>query len=340
MKMKKWLSTALAGSTLLSTGAAAAESVSIGLPANHSFFGTHLYVAEEMGYFGDIEVEYLIFKGGSEVAKQVANGSADIGFAQPTEILITSLAKNGETLPIKYWYMLETKTMNQIAVPAASNIQSLDDIKGRVVGVSTLTASNVAQFKVVLARHGLDPEVDVVWRPVGLGAQHVQALKDGTIDVSATNNMRHAGYMFDGVELRVIPIEDTADQFGNGLFSHADTIESRSSVLAAIAAGVAKSTAYCAEMPAECVKIMYARFPELQSADRTDEQNAQFGVGQVEARNATAALREDQNAMYGYFPQSVWDASVDLLSSTITIPTDLDVSVLYTNDIVAKAAGM
>lgn len=339
MKLNKWFTSVLAGTTMLSAGAAAAEVVSIGLPASHSFFGTHLYVAEELGYFGDLDIEYMIFKGGSEVAKQVANGSADIGFAQPTEILISSLAAAGETLPVKYWYMLETRSANEIAVPVASDIQTIQDIKGRAVGISSPTASNVAQFRVILARHGIDPDKDVVWREVGLGAGHVQALLDGTIDVSATNNMRHAAYQFEGVDLRVIPMEDTADQFGNGLFSSLKTIETRPDTLAVIASGVAKATAYCAEMPAECVKILYKKFPELQSADRSDEDNLKFGLGQVAARNETAALREDQKGVYGYFPESVWKASVDFLSLTTEIPTDLDVSVLYTNDIVERAAG-
>lgn len=338
MRLTDWLLGALAATTMLGGAAAAAERVTIGLPDSHSFFGTHLYVAEELGYFGDLDVEYLVFKGGSEVAKQVANGSADIGFAQPTEILISSLAETGETLPVRYWYMLEARTMNQIAVPAASAIRSFEDLKGRVIGISSPTASNVMQFKVVLARHGLDPEADVVWRPVGLGAGHLQALIDGTIEVSATNNMRHAGYEFSGVELRVIPVEDTANLFGNGLFSHTDTIGARADAFATIAAGVAKATAHCVEAPAECVAILYKRFPELQSAERSDDENRKFGLGQVGARNATAALRDDQNGMHGYFPESVWAASVDFLSSTTEIPADLDVSILYTNDIVVKAA--
>jgi len=318
-------------------GESVADSLKFALPANHSFFATHIYVAEELGYFDDIDIEYLIFKGGSEVAKQVANGSAEVGFAQPTEILIGNLAETGQTLPIKYWYMLETQSMNQIAVPTDSDIQSLDDIKGRAIGISRATASNVRQFKTVLARQGLNPETDVVWRPVGLGAGHIQALNEGTIDVSATNNMRHAGYIFSGIDLRVIPTKDTENLFGNGLISSTETLSDEASLakLATIASGVAKATAHCTEQPADCVNIMFNKFPELQSGERTDEQNLAFGLGQVGARNATAALRSDQNGTYGLFPESVWTASVDFMSSTVEIPADLDVSILYTNDIVS-----
>lgn len=334
------ISSALAATVLVCGTAALAETTTIGLPSNHSFFGMHLYVAEEMGYFGDLDIEYMNFSGGSDVARQVANGSAEIGFAQPTEILITSLATAGETLPIQYWYMLEPRTMNQIAVPADSDIKSFDDIRGRVIGISTHTASNVAQFRTVLERHGLDPDVDVIWRAVGLGGEHLHALENGTIDVSATNNMRHAGYEFAGVALRVIPISDTEDQFGNGLFSQTATLADPAARarFVTVARGVAQATAYCNENPAACVEILYKRFPELQSGERTDEENLAFGLGQVAARNATAALRDEQNNVYGFFPQTVWDASVDFLSSTVEIPAGFDVSVLYTNDIATEAA--
>lgn len=335
-----FIGSALAATILIGGTAAMADSTTIGLPANHSFFGLPLYVAEELGYFGDLDIEYMIFSGGSDVARQVANGSAEIGFAQPTEILISSLATAGETLPIQYWYMVEPRTMNEISVPVDSDIQSFDDIRGRIIGISKHTASNVAQFRTVLERHGLDPDVDVVWRAVGLGGEHLQALASGTIDVSATNNMRHAGYEFDGVALRVIPIPDIEDQFGNGLFSKTSTLEDPEARarLVTVARGVAQATAYCNENPSACVDIMYSRFPELQSGDRTDQQNRDFGLGQVAARNATTALRDEQDGVYGFFPQSVWDASVDFLSSTIDIPEGFDVSVLYTNEIALEAA--
>ena len=334
------LSTAIAATALIGSTAAMAETTTIGLPSNHSFFGMPLYVAEDLGYFGELEIEYMIFNGGSDVARQVANGAAEIGFAQPTEILITSLATNGETLPVEYWYMLEPHTMNQIAVPVDSDIQTFDDIRGKVIGISRHTASNVAQFRTVLERHGLDPDIDVVWRTVGLGGEHLQALESGTIDVSATNNMRHAGYEFAGVPLRVIPIPDTEDQFGNGLFSQISTVADPAAHarLVTVARGVARATTYCNENPAACVEILYSRFPEMQSGERNDGENLNFGLGQVAARNATMALRDDQSNVYGFFPQSLWDASVEFLSSTIEIPEGFDVSVLYTNAIAIEAA--
>ncbi|WP_417599588.1 ABC transporter substrate-binding protein [Pararhodobacter oceanensis] len=334
------LSAALAAAIAMGGTAAQAETTTIGLPSNHSFFAMHLYVAEEMGYFGDLDIEYMIFNGGSDVARQIANGSAEIGYAQPTEILLTSLATTGETLPIRYWYMLEPHTMNQIAVPVDSDIQTLADISGRIIGISRHTASNVAQFRTVLERNGLDPDVDVVWRAVGLGGEHLMALETGTIDVSATNNMRHAGYEFAGVPLRVIPVPDTVDQFGNGLFSHNDVLadEAAQERLVKVARGVALATEYCGENPQACVELLYGRYPELQSAERDDAENLAFGLGQVQARNATAALRPEQNEIYGFFPQSVWDASVDFLSSTVDFPEGFDASVLYTNDIAVNAA--
>jgi NitT/TauT family transport system substrate-binding protein len=298
-------------------------------------------VAEAKGFLDDVSFNYEIYKGGPEVLKQVANGSADIGFAQPTDVMITNLATGGEPLPVKYWYMLETHGSNQIAVPEDSDIQSVADIKGKAIGISSPTASNVVQFRHVLELYGIDPDNDVVWRPVGLGAGHMLALRDGTVQISATNNMRHASYIQNGLPLRVIPVPELDGHFGNALFSSNEMLASEDgrAALVKIAKGMAEATQFCEANAEECVQLVFERFPEVMSTEFTDEQNMAFGLGQAEARNATAALREDQEGHYGYFPESVWTSSVDFLVKTGTIPGALPVDELYTNEIV-EAAGL
>lgn len=325
---------------MATTTAAQADSLSVGLPSAHGFYGAPFYVAEAMGYLDGLEIEYMIFAGGSDVARQVANGSADIGFAQPTEILLNALAQSGQTLPISYWYMAEPYSSNQIAVPEDSDIQTLADVKGKVIGISSLTASNVAQFRIVLERAGMNPDTDVVWRAVGLGAEHLMALRNGTIDVSATNNMRHASYEFAGVPLRVVSVDDTANQFGNGLFSRNDSLadEAKRAQYVTVARGFNQATEYCLANAEACVQILYDRFPELMSGERDDAENMAFGVSQLDARLAVLAQREDQNGVPGYFPDSVWEASIDFLASVEEFPADLDASVIYTNDIALAAA--
>lgn len=325
---------------MAATSAVQAETVSVGLPSAHGFYGTPFYVAEALGYLDGLDIEYMVFAGGSDVARQVSNGSADIGFAQPTEILLNALGERSQTLPISYWYMAEPYSSNQIAVPTDSDIQSLADVRGRVIGISSLTASNVAQFRIVLERNGMNPDTDVIWRAVGLGAEHLMALSNGTIDVSATNNMRHASYEFAGVPLRVVSVDDTANQFGNGLFSHNDNLadEAKRAQYVTVAQAFHKATQYCVADPEACVQILYDRFPELMSSERDDAENMAFGVSQLDARLAVLALRDDQNGVPGYFPDSVWDASIDFLASVQEFPADIDASVIYTNDIALAAA--
>lgn len=331
----------LAGLMLTTAVSAQAVELTVGLPSAHNFYGMHLYVAEAKGLIGDVTLSYEIYKGGSEVLKQVANGSADIGFAQPTDVMITRLATGGEALPINYWYLLETRTTNQIAVPVDSDIQSIADLAGKAIGISSPTASNVVQFRHVLELYGINPDTDVVWRPVGLGAGHMLALRDGTVQVSATNNMRHASYIQNGLPLRIIPVPETEDHFGNALFSSHSVLESEEgkAALVAVAKGVAQASQFCEAEPEECVKVVFEMFPEVMSSEYTDEQNLAYGLSQVSARNASAALREDQNGQYGFFPESVWTSSVDFLVKTGAIPAAIPATDLYTNEIV-EAAGL
>lgn len=338
MSIKSVVLTATAAVLLpVASGAAMAEKLTVGLPSAHGFFGLHLYVAEEKGFLNGVELEYQVLKGGSEVLKQVASGAITIGYAQPTEIMIQMAAK-GEPLPLKFWYMLESHSANQIAVLEDSPIQTIADMKGKAIGISSPTASNVVQFRSVLELTGINPDKDVIWRAVGLGPGHLQALKVGTVQVSATNNMRHNAFEFSGVKLRVIPIEATKNFFGNGLFSSTKMIDTNADALTLVAKGVTRAIEHCNTDPAGCVAIMYKRFPELQSGELDAEGNLKLGLTQVMARNASTALRADQNGVYGYFPDSVWTATIDFMEATGEVKKRPEASVFFTNAIANAAA--
>jgi len=57
------------------------------------------------------------------------------------------------------------------------------DLKGKAIGVGSLASSAVGYMKALVAEAGLDPNKDVTFLPVGMGAQAAMALKMGKVDL-------------------------------------------------------------------------------------------------------------------------------------------------------------
>ena len=319
--------------------AVCAQTVSVGLPSEHDPFSTPFYIAELKGFFGELKIDYRILKGGIEVLKQVSNGSIDIGFAQPTEVLIRYAAKHKEAPPVRYWYMLETTAVDQIAVPVGSPIKSIEDLKGKIIGITSQTASNVSRFKGILKLRGLDPDNDVTWRAVGPSVQHFQALRTGAIDASATNSTRQAGFDFNGAKLRVLKDPISQNLFGNAFFSSPSALQSSAKVviLEKVADGISKAVTFCDERRDECLDILLTRFPEFLPSNLPAENARRYMANQLEVRMMSLRLIQAQRGIPGYFPDSAWKDYVDFMRVSENLPDNVSTMALYTNDIVTHS---
>jgi NitT/TauT family transport system substrate-binding protein len=332
------LLTALA--LLLGSGTLA-QKATIGLPGDLSLFYSPLIVADELGYFGDLKVEFVRFGGGSEVVRQVATGRADIGFAQANAIVLGQNQEGDAGIPVRYFYMLDTRDNNALAVPIDSEIQSIEDLRGKTIGISSPTASNVPIFYAVLSRHGIDPDFDVSWLPVGLGASHAHALSRGEIDVSATNTMRHASYAAAGVELRQLDVPEFKSLFSNGLLAHEDAFSDprRREIAVAIGKGAAMGSLFCLTSPEACLDIVWKGHPGLIPTDVSEEEAREDALRQLRARLGDIELRAEQDGRYGFYPEGAWEAYAAFLAEAGDLEGEPDYERVYTNELAEEISG-
>lgn len=66
------------------------------------------------------------------------------------------------------------------------NVKSVSDLKGATLGVQTLSSGSYLFGRAAVAAAGLDPDKDVTWLPVGVGAQAAAALDSGQISAYAS----------------------------------------------------------------------------------------------------------------------------------------------------------
>jgi NitT/TauT family transport system substrate-binding protein len=180
------------------------QKVEVMFPYQESIFFLGELIAQENGYFADegIELKVLPSEGGSFVVQQIVAGKVKFGITSPEPFLIAA----AQDLPLKAIMETDRGTVF-IAAPVDGDIDSLEDLRGKELGISDVGGGEVGFVELVLEKLGLTEDVKL--RPVGAGGPTVHnALKTGRIAAYAgfTNDL--AGVEAAGLKLKnILPAE-------------------------------------------------------------------------------------------------------------------------------------
>lgn len=156
--------------------------VTLGLPVATATF-LPLYLAEEENLFAaeGIEVEYVVFRGGTDLVRAVVAGSVDIGVTALAGVTVGIAARQplkafwaGYNIPDFEWY-------------SVSGISSLDDVRGKRFGITRYGSSTDFLTRYILTAHGLDPSKDVQIIQGGDSPTRLAAMEAGQLDVNIFN---------------------------------------------------------------------------------------------------------------------------------------------------------
>jgi NitT/TauT family transport system substrate-binding protein len=125
-------------------------------------------VADAKGFFKieGLAAEFVPFRGGPNLVKAVIAGEILLGAAGATDILVFREAG----MPLK---MVATHTEgNHFTLNVAPDVQSVADLKGKAIGVTSVGATTWVFARLVAKQQGWDPDKDV--KIVGLGGLDAQ----------------------------------------------------------------------------------------------------------------------------------------------------------------------
>jgi NitT/TauT family transport system substrate-binding protein len=177
------------------------------LPKSMAFYP--FFVAEELGYFDEenLEVELLTGDGGGAVALQIASGNVDIGSAPAPDVL-TGLSEGQEWNVVYNYYQ---GNVFSIVVPEDSDITAVADLKGKSLGITSQSGGEVGLVSAALNQANLAEDTDVKITVVGEGGPQVaRALEGGSIDAFAGAIQDIPALQAAGLELRDITPEEYA----------------------------------------------------------------------------------------------------------------------------------
>ncbi len=207
-------------------------------------------VAQVKGFWREegLDVEAILIRGAVGM-QALLGGSVDYTSASGSTI---AAAVRG--LPVKLVFISSAKP--QFELMSQPQIKSVQDLKGKIVGISSRGGSNDLMLQIILQKNGLAPNKDVTVIIVGAQEESVIALRTGRIAAALITPPRNFMLQRDGFN-RIAYSGDYMSTYANGGIGLTDEkIKTNPAEALAFVRGTLKALQYSLKNRAEMIKIM------------------------------------------------------------------------------------
>ena len=207
-------------------------------------------VAHVRGFYREegLDVETILIRGAVGM-QALLGGSVDYTSASGSTI---AAAVRG--LPVKLVFISSSKP--QFELLSQAQIKSVQELKGKIVGISSRGGSNDLMMQIILQKNGLAPNKDVTTLIVGAQEETVIALRTGRIAAALLTPPRNFMLQRDGFN-RIAYSGDYMPTYANGGIGVTDEkIKSNPAEVLALVRGTVKGLRYSMQNRAEMIKLM------------------------------------------------------------------------------------
>ena len=242
--------------------AVAQENVRVGwCTTSFNAFTSPFAVAKKMGY--DVEegitVDLVPVASGSDCVKFIATG--EFNYAVPSIEPLASIVAQG--LEAAEFYNFYSGTGFGIAVPVDSDIKTIADLRGKKIGVLSLTAVGYSVARGLVKSEGMNPDADVTIVNVGETQRAALALQNHEVDAISLFETAHIaiGSLIGGIRMLDAPALIGAPQ--GGFVSTASYFADHKPEAVALGRMYSKASAFIAANPSAALDILYETYPQL-----------------------------------------------------------------------------
>jgi NitT/TauT family transport system substrate-binding protein len=207
-------------------------------------------VAHVKGFYREegLDVETILIRGAVGM-QALLGGSVDYTSASGSTI---AAAVRG--LPVKLVFISSSKP--QFELVSQPQIKSTQELKGKIVGISSRGGSNDLMMQLILQKNGLVPNKDVTTLIVGAQEETVIALRTGRIAAALLTPPRNFMLQRDGFN-RIAYSGDYMPTYANGGIGVTDEkIKSNPGEVLAMVRGTIKALRYSMQNRAEMVNLI------------------------------------------------------------------------------------
>jgi NitT/TauT family transport system substrate-binding protein len=289
-------------------------------------------VATKLGWYASdgIQVQLIPIAGSTDCVKLVA--TRDIQYSLPSVEPLAIIRAQG--VKARIFYTAYEGNIYGIAVPDASPIRTLADLKGKSIGVNSMASGGVVIARALAASAGLSPDSDVRIVVAGEGAQTAALLRGGQVDALSQFDTQYALVENAGVKLRLLDSRATDGFPGNGLLALEETLQTQRSQAVALAKGYAKGTVFTMANPEAAVRILWEVYPQTRPTGKDDATAMREDLHTLQARIPNWKLDKAGVKRWGESSQTNYSAYVDFLLRWGVIKQKVPARELTTNDLI------
>jgi NitT/TauT family transport system substrate-binding protein len=271
--------TALTLATLCGTGAwaqAKLDKVTIAGWSKPITEITNLLVEDEKGFFRarGIELAYLSGAGGGDAIRNLLSGQGDVAFTDPGSFF--AALDRGEKL--RAIYDIYPQNVFNVVALKSSGIRTPADLKGKKIGVYSLSSGTRSHLQVLLHQAGLT-EKDVTIVVTGL--LNFAPLMQGQVDATAATDTGLAIGRQKGLgEVNVMEVRQSLNVSSDLFIVREETYQQKKDVLRRFLAAYRDSAAWMIASPQEAARLAVKR--------AIDGQNEAINLEVIKLRNASS----------------------------------------------------
>ena len=283
---------------------------------------TNLLAEPDKGFFKakGIALDYVPGTGGGSAIQTMLTGKADIAFTDPAALYL-ALDKGEKLVAI---YNIYPQNVFNVVSPKASGITRPADLKGKRVGVYSLSSGTRQNLAVLLHQVGLS-EKDVTIEVTGLlnFAPVIQGQVDAT---AATDTGLYVARLKGLPEVTVIEVRDSLNLPSDIFVVTEETYRNKKPLLARFLAAYRDSAAWMIANPEEAARIAVTR-----AINGSDEA---VNLGIIKLRNASTVSETTEREGLGAFDPGVMQKGADTFHQLGLIARPLDMGAVVRTDLI------
>ena len=284
-----------------------------------------VFVAIGEGYFEDegLNVTVEAINGSGAVLQALSAGQAHFGRPGPGPLL----AARSRGVDAVHIYNVAARSNFGIAVPQDSEIESVEQLKGKVIGTGTADGAEVGFARNVMTGANMSEGADFEFLTVGDGGPATAAFMNGEIDAYSSSTADTAILNQRGMAVRDITPVEFGRFFGNGIATMGDTIRNDRELVEAWSRAFARGHAFALDDANREKVLAHLAAGNPQEGEDKEFQSALFDA----VRSKT--IPTDGSAHLGWYPAEVWQEWQDALIAGGEISGPLeDLDEAWTNE--------
>ena len=294
---------------------------------------TPFAIATKMGWFSQagLRIELVPLPGSTDCVKSVA--TRDVSYSLPSIEPLAIIRQQG--VKIKNYYTAYQGNIYGIAVPTDSPIRKFEDLKGKRIGVISMSSAGVIIARALAANHGMDPDRDISIVVAGEAGQTAALLRSGQVDALSQFDTQYALTENAGAKLRLFDASEIAKFPSNGLIALEDTLSGKRAEAVALGQAYAKGTIFAIANPAAAVRILWDVFPQTKATGKDEATALKDDVKVLEARARNWRLEAGDVTKWGENSEANYAAYLDFLLKWGVLKQKVDVKDIITNELIA-----